>query len=110
MKICIQLVLVYLLMCCLSCSPESRSKEDNMEHSEHIKSQNTNVIQYTTSKATYVLPKISLTNRHNGVVNFQEVMDYQGPIALQFIYTSCPTICPVMSDIFTKAQALQGPQ
>jgi protein SCO1/2 len=37
------------------------------------------------------------------------MLNYEGPVLLQFIFTTCPTICPVMSSTFSAAQDQLGP-
>jgi protein SCO1/2 len=36
------------------------------------------------------------------------VLKHDGPVLLQFIFTTCPTICPVMSGAFSAAQGKLG--
>jgi len=61
--------------------------------------------QYKRSANDYVMPDVTLRNQNAQKVNFAELMDYDGPVVLNFIFTSCATICPVMSATFGQTQA-----
>jgi cytochrome oxidase Cu insertion factor (SCO1/SenC/PrrC family) len=60
--------------------------------------------QYKRSANDYVMPTVTLRNQNAQKVNFAELMDYDGPVVLNFIFTSCATICPVMSATFGQTQ------
>ena len=60
--------------------------------------------QYKRSFNPYVMPDVTLRNAHGKKVNFPELMQFDGPILLNFIFTSCATICPVMSATFAQTQ------
>lgn len=59
---------------------------------------------YTRVEAAYEAPPLVLRDRHGEKVRLDEVLTAQRPILLQFIFTSCATICPVMSASFARAQ------
>lgn len=60
--------------------------------------------QYKRSLNDYPAPDITLRNRFGQKVNFAELMTFDGPVLLNFIFTSCATICPVMSATFGQTQ------
>ncbi|MGX0876111.1 protein SCO1/2 [Roseovarius sp. MBR-154] len=60
--------------------------------------------QYKRSANDYVMPAVTLRNQNAQKVNFAELMAYDGPVVLNFIFTSCATICPVMSATFGQTQ------
>ncbi|NCQ25162.1 MAG: SCO family protein [Roseovarius sp.] len=60
--------------------------------------------QYKRSLNDYPAPDITLRNQFGQKVNFAELMDFDGPVLLNFIFTSCATICPVMSATFGQTQ------
>jgi cytochrome oxidase Cu insertion factor (SCO1/SenC/PrrC family) len=60
--------------------------------------------QYQRSFNPYVMPDVVLRNTHGKRVNFAELMQFDGPVVLNFIFTSCATICPVMSATFGQTQ------
>nr|WP_296430787.1 SCO family protein [Roseovarius sp. BRH_c41] len=60
--------------------------------------------QYKRSLQDYQMPAITLRNQNAQKVNFAELMAFDGPVLLNFIFTSCATICPVMSATFGQTQ------
>ena len=60
--------------------------------------------QYMRSENDYVMPSVTLRNQQAQKVNFADLMAYDGPVVLNFIFTSCATICPVMSATFGQTQ------
>jgi len=60
--------------------------------------------QYKTSAQHYEMPDVTLRNQLGKKINVPELMAYDGPVLLNFIFTSCATICPVMSATFGQTQ------
>lgn len=60
--------------------------------------------QYQRSRNPYQMPDVTLRNQHGQKVNFAELMEFDGPVLVNFIFTSCATICPVMSATFGQTQ------
>jgi protein SCO1/2 len=59
--------------------------------------------------ASYVAPDITLLRSDGVQVNFAHELDDGRPVLLDFIYTTCTTICPVMSQTFAAVQKRLGP-
>jgi len=59
---------------------------------------------YGRTEARYAVPSLELRDRHGARVRLEEVLAAGRPVLLQFIFTSCATICPVMSATFARAQ------
>jgi protein SCO1 len=60
------------------------------------------------STADYAVPAVSLV-RDDGVrVAFPAEIDDGRPVVLNFIYTTCTTICPLSSAVFSQFQAKLG--
>ena len=49
---------------------------------------------------------LRLTGTDGVTHELSKEMEHDGPIYLNFIYTSCTTVCPLMSQIFTELQPL----
>jgi protein SCO1/2 len=49
------------------------------------------------SAATYSAPAVKLLDQRGDEVDLRELLSTPGPVALNFIFTSCRTICPVLS-------------
>ena len=60
--------------------------------------------QFKRSFADYPAPAVTLRNRNGQKVDFAELMEFDGPVLLNFIFTSCATICPVQSATFGQVQ------
>lgn len=56
------------------------------------------------SQARYVIPAVSLIRDDGKPVDLQTEMNDGRPVVLNFIYTSCTTICPLSSQIFEQFQ------
>ena len=66
--------------------------------------------RYTRAVASYAPPDVTLTDAGGARVRLSSVLGREGPVMLQFIFTTCPTVCPVMSASFAAAQAKLGPE
>jgi protein SCO1/2 len=62
------------------------------------------------SEARYELPKLAMVKHDRMLASFPEELDDGWPLILDFIYTSCPNICPMSSKILSKAHELLGPE
>jgi len=60
---------------------------------------------YLRSRASYAMPQVTLRDQHGRAADFTALLDHDGPVLLNFIFTSCATICPVMSATFAEVQA-----
>jgi protein SCO1/2 len=72
------------------------------EHSQHRKAMQTSNVKVET--ASYAIPDVTLTNEEGIKVRLQEVMSGDQPLAVNFIFTSCTTICPVMTATMLQLQ------
>jgi protein SCO1 len=54
------------------------------------------------------LPDIKLVRSDGKTVSLADELNDGRPVVLNFIFTSCTTICPVMSQIFTQLQTKLG--
>lgn len=59
---------------------------------------------YSTSEYAYQIPDIALINRYGEKIRIAELLNNQHSVLLQFIFSTCATICPVMSATFASAQ------
>jgi len=63
---------------------------------------------YTSSIHTYVIPELYLNDTNNTKVSLQEILGGDGPVMLNFIFTTCTTICPILSATFSQVQRELG--
>jgi protein SCO1 len=62
----------------------------------------------TRSTANYSLPTIKLTRSDGKRMSAKDVFDDGRPLIVNFVYTSCTTVCPVSSQVFMRARELLG--
>jgi protein SCO1/2 len=55
-------------------------------------------------EATYVIPAVDLVRDDGKTVSLRSELDDGRPVVLNFIYTSCSTICPLSSQVFAQFQ------
>jgi protein SCO1/2 len=60
------------------------------------------------SVARYAVPDVTLTDQDGNRVRLRDVVDPSKPLLLQFIFTSCSTICPLMGATFANFQRRLG--
>lgn len=60
------------------------------------------------SEVHYRLPALRLVRDDGSRADFPAEIDDGRPVILNFIYTSCTTICPLTSQVFSKTQGLLG--
>lgn len=56
----------------------------------------------------YQVPDVTLTDAEGRRTPLRSVLADKDPLMLNFIYTSCTSVCPVMSGIFSQVQARLG--
>jgi protein SCO1/2 len=64
----------------------------------------------TRSIAHYYVPETQLLRADGIAVKFPLEIDAGGPVALNFIYTSCTAVCPILSASFAELQRALGPE
>ncbi len=57
----------------------------------------------------YAMPHAPLTDEAGVRVDLAQALDRPGPVLMNFIYTTCPGICPVLSAVFAETAAELGP-
>jgi protein SCO1/2 len=62
----------------------------------------------TVSTADYVVPQVTLVRDDGQQVSLPAELDDGRPVVLDFVFTSCTTICPVLSGTFTRLQEKLG--
>jgi protein SCO1/2 len=58
--------------------------------------------------AAYVIPNVQLIRQDGAVVNLGAELDDGRPVVLSFIYTSCTTVCPLISHTLAQLQSKLG--
>ena len=63
---------------------------------------------YSAKREAYRLPDIQLISQNGEEMASSQVFDAETPVMVNFIFTTCTTICPVLSATFTEVQELMG--
>jgi len=64
--------------------------------------------KYSRSVQYYKIPNVVLLNQDGKKLNLKEVVDSGKPVVFDFIYTTCTTICPVLSATFANLRKELG--
>lgn len=65
---------------------------------------------YTRSVTSYQIPDLKLVDMNGAAFSLREVLGGNDPVMLNFIFTTCTAICPVMSATFFHVQDQLGPE
>jgi protein SCO1/2 len=60
--------------------------------------------QYSVITERYSVPDVNLLDQSGASVALRTLLESDKPVALNFIFTTCTTICPVMTATFTQMQ------
>ncbi|MBI4695278.1 MAG: SCO family protein [Gammaproteobacteria bacterium] len=58
----------------------------------------------------YVVPAVEVVREDGKAVNFADELNREGPVVVNFVFTSCDTICPLSSRTFSALQGRLGAQ
>lgn len=99
-----------LLAALLSWTPPAAGEDDHAHHHHSMQSMHSMPEDGGAARtvAAYALPKVSLVRADGATVSFPADIDSGQPVILNFIYTTCTTICPVMTQIFAGVQQRLG--
>jgi protein SCO1 len=64
--------------------------------------------RYSRSSESYSIPPVTLVERNGRPVPLASVLGHKGPVLVQFIFSTCSAICPLMSGSFTSFQEQLG--
>lgn len=64
--------------------------------------------RYTTILETYQVPDLTLVDQDGHQVDLESALAPSRPVALNFVFTTCTTICPVMSATFSRLRSALG--
>jgi protein SCO1 len=89
----------------------SAMAEDHSHHHHHHHAMPAEADGYVRSQAAYTVPDVKLVDADGaGVPLRSELAEQDKPVILNFIFTTCGAICPVMSATFSQLQAALGPE
>ncbi|MBZ0067589.1 MAG: SCO family protein, partial [Thiobacillus sp.] len=79
-----------------------------MDHSQHA-AMMAKPSPFQISQHQYTLPELTLRDQAGRAVPMSELQGTSGPLAVNFIFTTCTTICPVMTATFSQMIRELGP-
>lgn len=88
--------------------PAPASSGEHDHHAHHGAGMDGMRDMYTRSVASYSIPDLKLIDMNGAPVSTREEFAGNEPIMLNFIYTTCTAICPVMSATFYHVQEQLG--
>lgn len=103
MRVLLLSVILLLTACSNSSKHEDHAMEDHSHHQHHPISKD-----YHKLKKKIAIPSFTFLNQKGKIVSSEAVFNSSKPTFVQFIFTSCPTICPVMSTHFASFQEKVG--
>jgi protein SCO1/2 len=88
----------------------SATAEDHSHHHHHH-AMPVEADGYVRTQAAYAVPDVKLVDADGaGVPLRSELAQQDRPVILNFIFTTCGAVCPVMSATFSQVQAALGPE
>lgn len=98
------------LMLALAPLSMSAVAEDHSHHHHHH-AMPAEADGYVRTQAAYTVPDVKLVDADGaGVPLRRELAQQDRPLILNFIFTTCGAVCPVMSATFSQLQAALGPE
>jgi protein SCO1 len=91
-------------------APLGNRAEDAPDPHAHCREMAKTMKRATRSTAAYTLPQVNLVRDDGKTVSLPGELDDGRPVVLDFIFTTCTTICPVLSENFTQLQKKLGDQ
>lgn len=82
----------------------TQQEDDPHAHHRHMMDQK----GYKRSTHDYDIPQLVLVDKDNNKVSINEALAADEPVMLNFIFTTCTTICPVLSATFAQVQRELG--
>jgi protein SCO1/2 len=86
----------------------ARADETADPHAAHRAMMSTTATPLKTSSIHYRIPAISMIRQDGKRVLLPAELDDGRPIVLNFIYTTCTTICPLSSHVLSELQSKLG--
>ncbi|MDO3524670.1 SCO family protein [Ralstonia nicotianae] len=85
-------------------APPASAHEDADPHAHHHMMRDMKM-----SSVAYSLPDVTLVRDDDRAISLKDALNDGRPVVLTFIYTTCTSICPVISQTLSQLQAKLGP-
>ena len=102
MKKIISEVFRYILIgaFCMTSTSSYAETHEYIDHSKHMKIMENQDKGFSITKNNYDLSDIKITSSNGDKTTLLKELDTDTPIILNFIFTTCTSICPIMSGTF----------
>jgi protein SCO1/2 len=70
----------------------------------------TGTMTYKRSVESYNVPRVTLVNQDGEKLHLEALLQSEKPVIVNFIFTTCTTICPVLAVGFANFQQQLGPE
>jgi len=87
---------------------QAAAPADPMAGHEHHQAASANNKNLKIASVDYKIPDVTLVRDDGKKVPFVKELDDGRPVLMNFIYTTCPGICPIMSQTFSQLQDRLG--
>jgi protein SCO1/2 len=101
--VCVSFVIASAAMADTPASMNTHTADDSQAHHPTYTSGDVQRLE-----AAYVIPAVDLVRDDGKTVSLPAELDDGRPVVLDFIYTSCSTICPLSSQVFAQFQRALG--
>jgi protein SCO1/2 len=91
-----------------SSAAEEQAAHDHSMHDHAAHQAAMQQTRYTVSSERYAIPDVKLLDADGKTVALRQLLDANQPVALNFIFTTCTTICPVMTATFAQMRRALG--
>ena len=85
---------------------ESKIEARQDPHAHHRAAVDSSATQRSLEQ--FSVPDITMTNQHGARISLPDLFDTDRPVMVNFIFTTCTAICPMMTSIFGQVQAGLG--
>ncbi|MCF6252090.1 MAG: SCO family protein [Methylococcaceae bacterium] len=65
-------------------------------------------VKFQRSEQSYTIPEVNLIDQYGNKHSINQLIAKGRPVLINFIFTTCPSICPVLSATFSKFQQKLG--
>jgi protein SCO1/2 len=86
----------------------SRAESGDADPHAHHKAMAKSSTTALRSTARYEIPDLAMIDQHGETVSTADLFDSDQPVMVNFIFTTCTAICPMMTSIFQQVQTRLG--
>lgn len=100
--------LVWALTCPSPATAETASPPASHSAHQHA-GDSASALEHSRSEHAYKLPNLTLVRHDGRRIAFPAEIDDGRPVVVNFVFTTCTTICPMLSQVFAQLQTRLEP-